>query len=85
MLGVVVKRHDNAIVLLEMSFEPIDGLVGEGWGGEFLPPRFSINYQRKKDIMSSLLLAPYENPSQNLIVSEFSNLFLKFSRVNADY
>lgn len=48
MLGVVVKRHDNAIVLLEMSFEPIDGLVGEGWGGEFLPPDFSINYFNKE-------------------------------------
>lgn len=49
MLGVVVKRHDHAIVLLEMSFEPIDGLVGEGWGGEFLPPHFSINYRGKKE------------------------------------
>lgn len=49
MLGVVAKRHhDHAIVLLEMSFEPIDGLVGEGWGGEFLPPDFSINYFRKR-------------------------------------
>ena len=68
MLGVVVKRHDHAIVLLEMSFEPIDGLVGEGWGGEFLPPHFSINYQRKKDIIPSLLLAPYENPTQNFSI-----------------
>lgn len=68
-----------------MSFEPIDGLVGEGWGGEFLPPHFSINYRGKKDVIPSLLLPPYENPTQNFsIVRWFSNLFLKFTRVNAD-
>ena len=65
MLGVVVKRHDHAIVRLEMSFEPTDGLVGKGWGGEFLPPHSSINYRRKKDVIPSLLLPPYENPTQN--------------------
>ena len=68
MLGVVVKKHHHAIVLVEMSFEPIDGLVGEGWGDEFLPPHFGINYLGKKDVNPSLLLPPYEKPTQNFSI-----------------